>query len=243
MDANRSFGFQIAGALTGNYHDFGGLLLLFAGIYVLNASQSALRFATFLIAPAAVLGLLRMIWAIALREPVEINDAWADYRELKFWTLGVSPCMYLLAASIVATWAIRLRRIPFWTSNVRWFTAIFGALLLWKSGLFIRDLIRAKKINESLTIELASARGNFSDLRSAASSASIFTAEEPFEHFSTVRSVSYKVSPVADGCSFRNESFVLPPTKRLHKYQEWWKLRTGEWGRIEMEVILPEDPR
>ncbi len=238
-----SFGFQVAGAISSNNHYLGKLFFLFAGIYVLNGSQSALRFATFFIAPAAVLGLLRIIWSIALKEPVEINGAWTDYRELKFWTLGVSPYMYLLAGSMVATWAFRLRRIPYWTTPVRWLTVIAGALLLWESGLFIRDLIRAKKIRHSLTIELASARGNFHDLHAAASSASIVTKELTFAHFPNVRSVNYEVLPGIDRWSYQNESFVLPGNRRLHKYQEWWELGSGEWGRIEMEVILPEDPR
>jgi len=237
-----SFGFQIAGAISGNGIDFGGLLFLFTGIYILNGSQSALRFATFIIAPATVIGLLKILWSVALRQPLEINKVWQDYHALKFWTLGVSPCMYLVAESIVATCAFRLRKIPFWTKTVRVWAGVFGVLFLLQFVLFARNLVRQREVRRSLSKELTAAKAYFSAYGTLVSSASMKSSEQTFSELPDVLKVDWQNSPNSTTQIYRKKSPDNRPSSRHRDLQEWLKLPSGEWGMIEMEVVLPENP-
>jgi hypothetical protein len=237
-----SFGFQIAGAISGNGIDFGGLLFLFTGIYILNGSQSALRFATFIIAPAAVIGLLKILWCVALRQPLEINKDWRDYRDLKFWTLGVSPCMYFVAEAIVATCAFRLRKIPFWTKTVRVWAGVFGVIFLLQLIFFARNLVRLREVRRSFPKELAAAEAYFSTYGRGISTASMRASEQTFGELPNLLQVDWKNSPNSTTQIYRKVSGGDTPSGKRLDHQVWLKLPSGEWGKIEMKLILPENP-
>jgi len=235
-------GFQISGAIFGYHYDFGGLIFLFAGIYVLNGSQSALRFATFFIVPAAVIELLAIIWSVARHEPTEVNGKWMDHTDLEFWTLGLSPCMYFAAESIIATYAFRLRKIPFWTKTVRLWAVLVGGLLLLKFGFFARDLIRQREVRRALIKEVAAAKAYFSAYGVGISSISTKSSDQAFGELPRVLQVDWKNSPGSTTMIYRKfPDSDIPLGEHLH-YQDWFKLPSGEWGMIEMEVILPENP-
>jgi hypothetical protein len=233
------FGLQVAGAS----HDFGGLLVLFAGISVLKGSQSALRFITFLIIPAAATGILAILWSIALHEPLEVDKAWRDYSDLKFWTLGISPCMYFVAEAIVAVCAFRLRKILFWTKTVRVWAAVFGIIFLVQFAFFARDLVRQREVQRSMSKELAAAKAHFSAYGRGISSASMTASEQTFSEFPNVLEVDWKNAPNSTTEIYRKRSPDNRPSARRRDLQEWLKLPSGEWGMIEMKVVLPKDSK
>ena len=231
------FGLQIAGGISGNHYNFGGPIFLFAGIYVLNGSQSSLRFATFLIGPAAIAGLLETAWALALGRPVEIGSGWHDFRDLKFWTMWVSPTMFFVAESIIAICVFRLRKIPFWTKTVRLWAVIVAVLLLVKAGTGIRDLLRERELRKTFSKDLQAARTFIFRGGTVPFGQNAIEASPP-----VLRIWSQHKS------GFRSESlYEAPPrepsrSEKLYEYEEWFKDPSGEWGKLEMEVILPENP-
>jgi len=237
-----SFLLQIAGGFTKSRHDFGGLLVLFAGISVLKGSQSALRFITFLIVPAAVVGLLSIIWSVIIHEPLEIDGNWKDYTDLEFWSLGLSPCMYFVAEVIVAACAFRLRKISFWTKTVRVWAVVFGIIFLAQLAFFARDSLRQREVHSAMSKELAAAKSHFLAYGKGFSSASITASERTFSAFSNVLEVDWKTEPHSTMEIYRKKSPDIHPSDRLHDLKEMLKLPSGEWGMIEMEVILTENP-
>ncbi|RYD61934.1 MAG: hypothetical protein EOP83_15865 [Verrucomicrobiaceae bacterium] len=229
-----SIGIQIAGAISGNNYDLGGLVFLFIGIAVLKGSQIALRLATFFVVPGAAIGLLHIIWTVARNEPLEVGHEWNDYRDLEFWTLGVSPCMYFAAESIVAACALRLRKIPFWTKTVRLWAAAVGVLLLLQFGFFARDLIRQSEVRRSLSRELAAVRAQFLGATKS--------AEATFSEFPNIVAVRWSGSRNSYSTIYHKKANKGAPSGEHLFHQEWLQLPSGAWGRIDMKVILPEKP-
>ncbi|HEY1121192.1 MAG TPA: hypothetical protein VGE67_06310 [Haloferula sp.] len=235
-------GLQIAGTISDQSYNFGGILFLIVGFRILKGSQGALRLATFFAFPGAVFGLLRLIWTAARNEPLEINRAWKDYHDLAFWTLEVSPCMYFAAESIVATYAFRLRKIPFWTKTVRLWAAVAALVLLIKFLFFTMELVRQSETRRSLPKELAAAKAHFSAYGSSISGSSMRASEQTFSELPNILQIGWKNSPNSTTEIYRKKSQDSPPAIFHRDHSEWLKLPSGEWGRIDMELILPEKP-
>ncbi|MCW1886425.1 hypothetical protein OKA04_16930 [Luteolibacter flavescens] len=238
-----SLGLQIAGAISGNSFDLGGVLLLFLGMAVLRGSQTALRIAAFFAVPASVIGTLHVIWSIVFNEPLEVGNEWKSYHDLKFWTMVVSPTMYFAAKSMVAICALRLRKVTFWTKAVKWCSCIVGISLMIQLGLFAKSMILRSEVRNALEKEISAAKAHVTTyFGRTGSSAFVMSPEQRFGEIPRIRSVSWKSSPNSTTVIYHQPGGATMPTGKHVDHSEWLRLPSGEWGKLEMEVILPKAP-
>lgn len=238
------FCLEVAGGFTGNHADLGGLLFLFAGIGVLKGSQASLRFATFFVVPGSVAWIVQLIGSAVLDYPVEIGNKWSDFRQLSFWTLGVSPAMLMLAESFLAVMAFRLRHIAFWTRTVAMFAGIVGILWLIQMASDTLDWHHNRSMGREIPAEIQAARLLAKLYGGGISSTSINNWNRTFDPLEKVRKVDWMTSPNGTIQVYDRNSRIgrSRSTYRIEHYSEWLRLPSGKWGKLELELILPEAP-
>jgi hypothetical protein len=238
------FCLELAGGFTGNHADLGGLLFLFAGIGVLKGSQSWLRFATLMAVLASSVGFLIITWSVAMNQPIEIDRGWVDYRQLSFWTLGVSPLMFLMAESILGAVAFRQRRIHFWTKTVRIFAGILAGILLIQGVKEVFKWRGESILKRTLSNEIETTRQLMIRHGSGFSASSSHDWQSGFEPLTKVRRINWMSSPNVTMQVYDRKSRIgrSRSTYRIEHYSEWLRLPSGEWGKLELEVILPQAP-
>ena len=238
------FCLEVAGGFTGNHADLGGLLFLFAGLAVLKGSQAWLRFTTFFVVPGSVASIVYLSGSIALGYPVEVGSKWADYRHPSFWTLAVSPAMLMLAESFLAVLAFRLRRIAFWTRTVAIFAGIVGILWLIQMASDTLNWHHNRSMGREIPAEIQAARLLANLYGGGSSLISINDWNRTFDPLERVRRVNWMTSPNVTMQVYDRKSRIgsSRSSYRIEHYSEWLRLPSGEWGKLELEVKLPEAP-
>lgn len=238
------FCLEVVGGFTSNHTNLGGLVFLFAGISILKGSQAWLRFVTFFVVPGSVASIVYLIGSIALGYPVEVGSKWTDYRHLPFWTLAVSPAMLMLAESFLAVLAFKLRGIAFWTRTVAIFAGIITIMLLIQIGSTTLEWHRNRLTGREIPTELQAARLLVNRYGTSSSSRSINDWNGTFEPMDKVREVNWMTSPNITMGVYDRKSRIgrSRSTYRIEHYSELLNLPSGEWGKLEFEVILPEAP-
>lgn len=238
------FCLEVAGGFTGNHADLGGLLFLFAGIGVLKGSQACLRFTTFFVVQGSVALFVYLISSVVLDYPVEIGDKWSDYRDQSFWTLGVSPAMLMLAEAILAVLAFKHRRIRFWTRTVATCAGIFA--VLWLIGLAgsLVDMHENRSTGHRALAEIEAARLLASRHGKHSSPGSFLDWNRTFDPMTRVAAISIETSPGGRSRVYDREPHARGTLSsgRLERYSEWVRLSPGKWGKLELELSLPECP-
>lgn len=238
------FCLELAGGFTGNRADLGGPLFLCAGIGILNGSQAWLRFATLLIVPGSIVGLAHLIGSVVLNYPVGVGNKWLDFRDLSFWTLGVSPAMLLLAESILAVLVFRLRRIRFWTRTVAVFAGIVGFLMLLQMVDEAFDWHRNRAAAREIPTEIQAARDLVNRYGGSSSSTSITDWNGTFDPMEKIRKVVWMGSPRSNMTTYDRESRAGGSLsgQSVRHYSEWLHFPSGDWGKLELEFITTQDP-
>lgn len=264
-----SFCLDLAGRFTGTRADLGGLLSLLAGIGILTGSQGWLRFATFVAVPVSIAGLADLLGSVVLNYPVEVGNKWLDFRDLSFWTLGVSPAMLLLAEAILAVLVFRLRRIRFWTRTVTIFAGIVGILILLQMVDEALDWHRNRAAARELPAEIQAARDLVNHHGGGSGSTSIIDWNATLDPMEKIRKVDWRLSPrltvklydresraggsrsdrsvrhSSEWLRFQDNlgrSFGGFRGQRVRHYSEWLHFPSGDWGKLELELIPSQDP-
>ena len=239
------FGFEIASSFTKTAQSFGGIGFLVVGIFILKGSQSALRFAIFVLVPVALTGLAVVAWSLIHGHPIEAGGRLATRSDLRFWTLGASPMVYLLAEALLAIVALRLRRLRFWTKTVRIWAGILGAIFAIQMAFAGAGLWRNHTIRRDFPRELEAIREHVDTFGSYSTTSSLANADKLARRFPRIREASWR-SPNGQAQVLQRRSRAtthgMRPAGSPHEYSEWYQTKSGEWGRLEMQVILRKAP-
>lgn len=238
------FCLEMVGGFTSNHTNLGGLVFLFAGISILKGSQAWLRFVSFFVVPGSVASIAYLIGSVALGYPVEVGNKWTDYRHLPFWTLAVSPAMLMLAESFLAVLAFKLRGIAFWTRTVAIFAGIVAIVFLIQTASPTLEWHRNRLTGREIPAEIQAARLLTNRYGGRASSTSINDWKRTFDPMEKVREVNLMTSSSGTMQVYDRKSRIgrSRSTYRIEHYSEWLRLPSGDWGKLELEVILPEAP-
>jgi len=238
------FCLEIAGCFTDNHNNLGGLLFCFAGFGILRGSQAWLRFATFFVVPGSVGSLADLVGSVVFDYPVEVGNHWVDFRQLSFWTLGVSPAMLMFAESFLAVLAFKFRRVRFWTRTVAVFAGLFAIVLLLGTWSHTKDWHRNRSTGREIPAEIQAARSLMTAYGAGSSRPFINNAVAVFDPMERVQTVEWQSSSSATTQVYDRGSRGGRPSSssRIRRYSEWLRLPSGEWGKLELEVILPKKP-
>lgn len=237
------FVFEVCSGIIGGGLDLGGILFLFAGIAVMKGSQNWLRFVTVLVVLGALFSIGMIIHSFVTGHPIAIGKKWFDFRELEFWTLGVSPVMFLIAESILSIVAIKLRRIEFWTRSVKVWTGILGGFVVFCFAVQLFRILRDREFRRDFSSELEAARNHLVAHGGWSSLASRESSEAVFSRLPRVMTFTWRHDPKVGRVIYRKFKGSTPTIDgKGNTYSEWIKLSSGEWGKIELKIILPESP-
>jgi len=230
------FGFHIASSFTSTGLSFGGVIFLVVGIQILKGSQSALRFAIFTLVPVALIGLVLVAWSLIHGHPIETGNQWSTRSELRFWTLGVSPVVYFSVEALLAIVALRLRRLRYWTTTVKVWTWILGALLLIQFVGSVLGIFQNLEVRRDFAPELDAARRHVVRWGPRWTTASMHMAPGTFESMPRIEAIYWRSSPSVRATLYQPQNSKPHESKETHVHEEWLRTAAGEWGKL--EVVL-----
>lgn len=239
-----TLGFDIAAGFSGADANLGCIIFFFSGIAVLRGSQAALRTSTFLLILLAAVGWTQIALTFASVRPLEIGGSWFGYGQLKFWSLGICPNVYFTTAAILAFSAFRKREISFWSPTVKKSGCVVAVIFLVGGVQDAFDLSQNRALEKSFCREIQAARLLVKHPSRPPGTASITDWIRTFDPMESVMKVSWMTSPGGSIRVYDRESRIgrSRSTYRLEHYSEWLRLPSGEWGKLELELILPEAP-
>jgi hypothetical protein len=235
---------QIAGGFTSSKVDLGGIIFLIAGLKVKDGSQAALRFVIFLTSLSAI-AFASLIWDAAHLRPLRVGDVGYFADDLKFWILGISPPVYLLAESILGVTALKTRQLPFWTKTVRVWAVIFGIFYGILSAQGIRKWQRNRLVERTMAPELAAARAYIATATPGVLSSSSFAASQAaFSAYPQIEGISWRGGSGGIGFGIYTRKPELTPLGGSScEYTMWLRDAGGNWGELEMTLTLPDRSR
>lgn len=239
-----TLGFDIASGFSGADVSLGGVIFFFAGVAVLRGSQAALRLSTFLLILLAVVGWTQITLTFASVRPFEIGGSWFGIGQLKFWTLGICPNVYLTTAAILAFSAFCKRELPFWSPAVKKSGCVVAVIFIANGAEKAFDLRQNRALEKSFPREIQAARLLAKYRSRPPGTASITDWIQTFDPMENVINVSWITSPRGSNRTYARESRLgeSRSSGRAQRYSEWLRLPSGEWGKLELELILPEAP-
>ncbi len=237
-----TLGFDIAAAFSGADVSLGSVIFFFAGIAVIRGSQAALRLSTFLMILLAVVGWTQITLTFASVRPFEIGGTWFGFRQLKFWSLGICPNVYFTTAVILAFSAFRKRGISFWSPVVKKSGCVVAVIFLANGAEKAFDLRQNRALKKSFPQEIQAARSLAKYRTRAPCTTSITDWIRTFDPMENVRNVNWMSSSRGFTRLYDRESRLGASRSggRIQRYSEWLLLPSGEWGKLELEFILPE---
>ncbi|MCW1886426.1 hypothetical protein OKA04_16935 [Luteolibacter flavescens] len=233
--------FDLFAGIQGYGDRLGGILSFFVGLFVLKGSQIALRVASLLLILLATATIAKITWACWHGHPFEAGNKWVDLASLPFLAFVVSPCVYLIAESILSISALRLRKFQFWT---KWTRILIAIIVVAGAGWLTRDLVRQNEVRRDFSGELSKIRSWILSTAAAPSPA----AKDPqlnlaLENSRSIEKVLWKDRPASFMPTYKRDLPGSPRgTGKPYLYSEWIRLSSGQWGKLEIEVILPKAP-
>ena len=239
-----TLGFDIASAFSGADASLGGIIFFLPGIAVLRGSQAALRSSTFLLILLAAVGWTQIALTFASVRPLEIGGSWFGYGQLKFWSLGICPNVYFTTAAILAFSAFRKREISFGSPMVKKSGCVVAVIFLPSGVQEAFDLSQNRALKKSFTREIQAARLLAEHRSRPPGTTSITDWIRTFAPMENVSKVSWMTSPGGSNRTYDRESRLgaSHSSGRVQRYSEWLRLPSSEWGKLELELILPEAP-
>jgi len=234
---------SFVGSLLGDHLDFGGILLLIGGAYVLGGSQAWLRFVTFLYCGAFAAGIGDLLWPILTRQPFTLDSPrwqWVAPTDRDFWLWLVMPTGFVGALASLCLVCLRTRQLRFWTKTARIWGGVFGGIYLVGLGFGAYSTLREAGPNRR-TADLFA--GELAGLRRYLGTHGVATGSitDPLRQ-------TLAANPAVVGCVIRDAPGggirLLgrddpDPPGDPHTYTEFLRLPSGGWAQLELEVILP----
>lgn len=230
---------QFVGSFSRQDLDLGGIIFLIAGVRILQGSQAWVRFVA-LVGPFILLVFLaRLIWPLIIVQPVMLRREWYSYGDLRLWTSFICPTVFMTAESILAFVALQHRQLPFWTRTAKISVAVAAGICLLQALFAISRDLKNQKLCRQFPMEIQKAE-DYIRTHGDASSPAADQASQELISLPALHSVSVSISP-GGGKQLAGRNSSEPPGS-IHKATRYVKLPSGEWGKLELELILPDTP-
>lgn len=209
------------------------LLTLYGSFRVLRGSQAWLRIFTFLLISVLPFGWGELLPGILLLAPVDLDlvrpHEWLDARDLRFWTHGICPAMWVTAEAILAVICLRTRQLVFWTPTARiWGGIGIAVVTIVGIGLLV-GTIRGQHRSRDFTTRHGELLGELRAVLDRGTPA-FHPAREPDPMPDDIHWVSVRSNPRASTRYYRREG---DETDAPTIFEQFHRLPSGEWVQLE----------